>query len=171
MGCGKIIYLPLQTEYYVTEIRVLIFFFILARSGRLVRKVCSWIHSRAEMLVCLQTLKSEVQLLGSVALCYCMLENSILTLCRKPHSLQSYAWPRVSNAPDKVAALWSKVETCILTSGPETLRLLYYMTPHLLNKANLLLTGSLSDYPSPGNLTQETPILTSHSHVVCLTSS
>lgn len=35
----------------------------------------------------------------------------------------------------------------VLTSGPETLGLLYNMTSHLLNKANLLLTGSLSDYP------------------------
>lgn len=40
-----------------------------------------------------------------------------------------------------------KVKTCVLTSGPETLGLLYNMTSHLLNKANLLLIGSLSDYP------------------------
>lgn len=48
---------------------------------------------------------------------------------------------------DRVGALWSKVRTCVLTSGPETLGLLYNMTSHLLNRPNLLLTGSLSDYP------------------------
>lgn len=79
---------------------------------------------------------------GSVALCYCMHEKGY----SDPKSLV-VSLTLVSNMSTELKVLWSKVKTCVLTSGPETLGLIYKTTSHLSNKANLLLTGSLSDYP------------------------